>query len=94
MILERYLDAKYYHYELVELTDLPENYANFAYLVNSDNIVTVSEAIAIIVDNVNVCTSTPAPRGSKTPRQSIPSDPVKDKTCPVCTEESGSRVAH
>ena len=28
VIVECYLDAKYYHYDPVELTDLPENYVN------------------------------------------------------------------
>ena len=40
VIVECYLDAKYYHYDPVVLADLPENHANFAHLLNSGNVVT------------------------------------------------------
>ena len=44
VVIECYLDAQYYHYDPVELTDLPENYVNFAHLANSDDVVTVRQA--------------------------------------------------
>ena len=54
ILVECYLDVKYHHYDPVELTDLSDVNANFAYLANSDSILTVNETT---IDNVNACTS-------------------------------------
>ena len=94
---------KYYHYEPVELTDLPEN---FAHLVNSDDAVSVNEAT---MDNVSACPSIDhafkelddaCPLWEQNTQMVNPKwlghhqtgHLVKDKTCLVCIEESGSRV--
>ena len=45
VIVERYLDAKYYHYDPVELNDLADFNANAANLPEEDNIVAVENAV-------------------------------------------------
>ena len=46
MIVECYLDAKYYHYDLVEVTDLVDVYAHFANLANVDDISRRMQSVA------------------------------------------------
>ena len=41
VIAECYLDAKYYHYDPVELSDLVDFNANVVNLLEEDNVVTV-----------------------------------------------------
>ena len=105
VIAECYLDAKYYHYDPVELTDMVANFANLA---NEDNILTVYEAT---MDNANACTSiddnfreldNACPSWEQNTEAVNPKwlehhqtgHLIKDKTCPICIEESGGRVAH
>ena len=53
VVVECYLDAKYYHYDPVELNDIVDFNANFANLVEQDNIVTVDDAF---LEEYNMCT--------------------------------------
>ena len=108
VIVECYLDAKYYHYDPVELIDLADINATFANLVNEDYIASVEE---IVVDEHNACVSVEenikeldnvCPPWGKNAEMINPKrlehhqsgHLVKDKTCPVCIEESANRVAH
>ena len=45
VIVECYLDAKYYYYDPAELTDLADIHATFVNLVSEDNVVTVKETV-------------------------------------------------
>ena len=108
VIVECYLDAKYYHYDPVELNDLADFNADFANLVEGVHIVTADNAT---VDEDHACAS--VNDSFKDLENAFPSwEPntevinpkwsehhqsghlVKDKTCPICVEEAGSRVAH
>ena len=98
VIVECYLDAKYYHYD-------PANVAN---LLEDDNIVTVENAETdeynlspSISDNFKELESA-CPEWQPDTQAVHPKwlehhqsgHLTKDKNCPVCVEEAGSRVAH
>ena len=54
MIVECYLDAKHYHYNRVELRELPNIHGNFQELADSDVILTTKQTTC---NEVNACTS-------------------------------------
>ena len=107
VIVECYLDAKYYRYDPEELSDFVDFNANLANLVEEDNVVTVENAV---VDEYNLCPC--VDENFKEVDNSCPSwEPnteavhpkwiehhqsgclTKDKNCPICVEEAGRRVA-
>ena len=108
-IVECYLDdAKYYHYDPVEILDLVDFNANVANLLEEDNIVTVENAetdeynlSASINDNFKELESA-CPEWQPDTQAVHPKwlehhqsgHLTKDKNCPACVEEAGSRVAH
>ena len=106
VIVECYLRAK--HYDPVELTDLSDINANFVYLASSDNIQTASEATMDNVnacasfdenfkelDDARISWEQSAEAvNPKWLEHHQSGHLVKDKTCPICVEESGSRVVH
>ena len=108
VIVECYLDAKYCYYDPVELTDLADLHATFVDLVNEHNIVTVEATVVdehsasvSIDENIkeldNACLSWEQHTETINPKcleHHQSGHLVKDKTCPICIEESGSRVAH
>ena len=108
VIVERYLDAKYYQYSLDELYGMLDHNCNARYLADSDQIITLStmesdelSMSASLRDNLQELANSVPEWEPET--HSI--DPkwlehhqsghlVKDPTCPVCMEEAGSKVNH
>ena len=96
VIVECSLDAKYYHYNPVQLNDLSNANDTFKTLANYDEVLTVNQATT---DDVNACTS--IDDNFKELRNACPSceaDTVNpkclehqsgngDRTCPICIEE-------
>ena len=54
VIVECYLDAKYYHYNPAELNDLHNVSDNFKILLDCDEVLTINQAT---MDTINACTS-------------------------------------
>ena len=108
VIVERYLDAKYYQYSLDELYGMLDYNCNARYLADSDQIITLStmetdelSMSASLRDNLQELANSVPEWEPET--HSI--DPkwlehhqsghlVKDPTCPVCMEEAGSKINH
>ena len=99
VIVDCYLDAKYYHYDPVKLVNLADIHATFVNCMSEDNVVTVEETV---VDEHNKELDNACPLWEKNTETINPKwlehhqsgHLAKDKTCPVCLEESGGRVAH
>ena len=108
MIVECYLDAKYYHYDPVELNDLADFNANLVDLLEEDNIRTVENAavdkynLSVSIDEnfkelENACPAWQPNTKAVHPKwieHHQSGHLTKDKNCPVCVKEAGSRVAH
>ena len=107
VIVERYLDAKYYHYDPEDIYDLSDYNTNAKYLAESDHIVTLTSietecsVKASLNDNFQELDKT-VPEWDKG-TQVIHSKwlehhqsghRTKDAGCPVCMEEAGSKVSH
>ena len=108
MIVERYLDAKYYHYDPEELYEMCEYNTNAKYLAESDQIVTLTSMEtdeysiqASLNDNLQELVNT-VPEWEKETQVIHPKwlehhqsgHLTKDPGCPVCMEEAGSKVNH
>ena len=108
VIVERYLDAKYYQYSPEDIQEMSDYNSNATNLAESDQIVTLTametedpSMLASIQDNLQELISSVLEWEQET--QSI--NPkwlehhqsghlVKDPGCPVCVEEAGSKVNH
>ena len=62
VIVERYLDAKYYHYPLDQVQDMSDYNSSATYLADSDQIMTLS---AMETDDISVSAS-PSRESSRT----------------------------
>ena len=108
VIVERYLDAKYYHYDPEELYEMCEYNANAEYLAESDHIVTLTSMEtdehsmqASLNDNLQELVNT-VPEWEKETQvihlkwleHNQSGHLTKDPGCPVCMEEAGSKVNH
>ena len=102
--VERYLDAKYYHYDLEELYEMCKYNTNAKYLAESDQIVTLTSMEtneysiqASLNDNLKELANT-VPEWEKETQVIHPKwlehRLTKDPGCPVCMEEAGSKVNH
>ena len=92
VIVECHLDAKYYHYNPTELNDLANVSDNFTALTDCDDVIIINQAT---LDNA--CPTWDAEAESvnpKWPEHHQSGHLIKDKTCPIWIEESGSRVVH
>ena len=108
VIVERYLDAKYYQYPPDQVKEMSEYNSNATYLADSDQIVTLN---AMETDDIS--TSVSLRDNLQELEHSVPEwqpetqsiDPkwlehhqaghlVKDPSCPVCMEEAGSKINH
>ena len=108
VIVERYLDAKYYQYPPDQVKEMSEYNSNATYLADSDQIVTLN---AMETDDIS--TSVSLRDNLQELEHSVPEwqpetqsiDPkwlehhqsghlVKDPCCPVCMEEAGSKINH
>ena len=108
VIVECYLDAKYYHHPLEHFQEMTEYNSNATYLAESDPILTLN---AMESDDVSLLASLRSNLqelehsvpGWEPETQSI--NPkwlehhqsghlVKDLSCPVCMEEAGSKINH
>ena len=108
VIVERYLDAKYYQHVPAELYDMSDYNTNATYLAESDQIITLNametediSTSASLRDNLQELGNSVPEWESET--QSInpkwiehhqPGHLVKDPSCPVCMEEAGSKINH
>ena len=107
-IVERYLDAKYYHYDPEELYEMCEYNTNAKYLAESDQIVTLTpmetdeySVQASLKDNLQELVDT-IPEWEQETHVINPKwlehhqsgHLTKDPGCPVCMEEAGSKVNH
>ena len=108
VLVERYLDAKYYQYSPEDIQEMSDYNSNATNLAESDQIVTLTametedpSMLANIQDNLQELISSVPEWEQET--QSI--NPkwlehqqsghlVKDPGCPVCMEEAGSKVNH
>ena len=108
VIVERYLDAKYYQYDPEEIYDMCDYNCNATYLAESDQIVTLtametdeSSMLASLHDNFRELENT-VPEWEKETQSIHPKwlehhqsgHLTKDPGCPVCMEEAGSKVNH
>ena len=108
VIVERHLDAKYYHYDPEDIYELSDYNVNAKYLAESDQIVTVNSigteecsANASLNDNFQELEKT-APEWDQETQVIHPKclehhqsgHLTKDPGCPVCMEEAGSKVNH
>ena len=108
VIVERYLDAKYYHYDPEEIYEMCEYNAKAKYLAESDQIVTLTSMEtdehsmqASLNDNMQELVNT-VPEWEKETQVIHPKwlehhqsgHLTKDPGCPVCMEEAGSKVNH
>ena len=108
LIVERYLDAKYYQYPPEDLQEMSDYNVNATYLAESDQIVTLTametedpSMLASIQDNLQELVNS-VPEWEKETQSIHPKwiehhqsgHLVKDPGCPVCMEEAGSKVNH
>ena len=108
VIVECYLDVKYYHYDPVEILDFVEFNETVENLLEEDNVVTVDNVeinefnrSSSIIDNIKASESA-CPEWQQETQATHPKclehhqsvHLTKDKYCPVYVEEAGSRVAH
>ena len=108
MIVERYLDAKYYQHSPEDLQEMSDYNSNATYLAESDQIVTLTaietedpSMLASIQDNLQELVNS-VPECEKETQSTHPKwlehhqsgHLVKDPGCPVCMEEAGSKVNH
>ena len=108
VIVERYLDAKYYQYDPEEIYDMFHYNCNATHLAESDQVVTLAametdepSMLASIHDNFRELEST-VPEWEKDTQCVHPKwlehhqsgHLAKDSKCPVCMEEAGSKVNH
>ena len=102
VIVERYLDAKYYQYDPAELHDMREHNCNATYPAESDQIVTLSametdesSMLASLHDNFRELENT-VPEWEKETQSIHPKwlEHHQDPGGPVCMEEAGSKVNH
>ena len=108
IIVERYLDAKYYQYSPEQFDDMSDYNLNASYLAESDEVITLQ---SMETDETSMSTS--LRDNMQELMHSIPeweSDTqiinpkwlehhqsghlTKDPTCPVCMEEAGSKINH
>ena len=108
IIVERYLDAKYYQYSPEQFDDMSDYNLNATYLAESDEVITLQ---SMETDETSMSTS--LRDNMQELMHSIPeweSDTqtinpkwlehhqsghlTKDPTCPVCMEEAGSKINH
>ena len=108
VIVERYLDAKYYQHPPDEIYDMSDYNSNAKYLADSDQIVTLN---AMETDELSICAS--LRDNMQELAHSIPEwEPetqsvhpkwlehhhsghlTKDPSCPICMEEAGSKINH
>ena len=108
VIVERYLDAKYYQYSPEDLQDMSDYNSNATYLAESDQVVTLnsmetddSSMLASLQDNLQeLVNSVPEwemetqPIHPKWLEHHQSGHLVKDPGCPICMEEAGSKVNH
>ena len=108
VIVERYLDAKYYHYDPEDIYELSDYNVNATYLAESDQIVTLNsieaEECAVhasLNDNFQELEKT-VPEWDQETQVIHPKwlehhqsgHLTKDPGCPVCMEGAGSKVNH
>ena len=108
VIVEKYLDAKYYQYDPAEIYEMCEYNTNAKYLAESDQIVTLTpmeadeySIQASLNDNFQELVNT-APEWEQETQVIHPKwlehhqsrHLTKDPGCPVCMEEAGSKVNH
>ena len=106
--MERYLDAKYYHYDPADIQELSDCNVNAEHLVESDNVVTLNSiesdeylANASLNDNFHELEKT-VPEWDQDTQVIHPKwlehhqsgHLTKEPGCPVCMEEAGSKVNH
>ena len=109
VIVECYLEAKYYHYEPMDMFDLVVFNKAVENLIESDDIVTIQNAEAdeynltlSLNDNFQELEKACPEWQEGTRKQYIQNGlkrhqsghPTKDPGCPVCMEEAGSKVSH
>ena len=108
VIVERYLDAKYYHYDPEDVYELCDYNVNAENLAESDNVVTLNSietdeylANASLNDNFQELEVT-VPEWDQGTKVIHPKwlehhqsgHLTKDPGCPFCVEEAGSKVNH
>ena len=108
VIIERYLDAKYYQYPPELVQEMSEYNSKAAYLAESDQVVTLNametEELSTSVslrDNLQELVNS-VPEWEPESQSINPKwlehhqagHLVKDPSCPVCMEEAGSKVNH
>ena len=108
VIVEQYLDVKYYHYDLEDIYELSDYNVHAENLVESDNVVTLNSietdeylASACLNDNFQELEKT-VPEWDQDTKVIHPKwlehhqsgHLTKDPGCPVCMEEAGSKVNH
>ena len=108
VIVERYLDAKYYQYSPEDVQEMSDYNSNATYLAESDQIVTLTametddpSMLASLQDNLQELVNS-VPEWEKETQSIHPKwlehhqsgHLVKDPGCPVCMEEAGSKVNH
>ena len=108
VIVERYLDAKYYHYDPEDVYELSDYNVNAEHLAESDNVVTLHSiatdeyrANASLSDNFQELEKTVPEWDQDTQvihqkwlEHHQSGHLTKDPGCPVCMEEAGSKVNH
>ena len=108
VIVERYLDAKYYQHSPDEIHEMSDYNSNATYLADSDQIITLNametediSTSASLRDNlqelVNSVPEWEPETQSITPKwleHHQSGHLVKDPSCPVCMEEAGSKINH
>ena len=108
VIVERYLEAKYYQYSPAEIHDMVDYNSSAKYLAESDQIITLD---AMETDDMSTCTSirdnlqelvNSVPDWEPETQSINPKwlehhqsgHLVKDPSCPVCMEEAGCKINH
>ena len=101
VIVERYLDAKYYQHSPDDIQGMSEYNSNATYLAESDQIVTLNAMQASLQDNLQELDQS-VPEWERETQSIHPKwlehhqsgHLVKDPGCPVCMEEAGSKINH
>ena len=108
VIVERYLDAKYYQHSPYDIQKMSEYNSNATYLADSDQIITLNametgdpSLLASLQDNLQELEHS-VPEWEKETQSIHPKwlehhqsgHLVKDPGCPVCMEEAGSKINH
>ena len=108
VIVERYLDAKYYQHSPDAIHDMSDYNSNAKYLADSDQIITLN---AMETDDISTCASlrdnlqelvNSVPEWEPETQSVNPKwlehhqsgHLTKDPSCPVCMEEAGSKINH